>query len=219
MDIQKYKFELIPLPYDYNAMEPYIDTLTMQLHHDRHLKTYVDNLNKILENYPEYQNWSLEKLIYNANRLPSVIANDVKNNAGGVYNHNLYFYLLSPQHNTLPTGELKDRIEKDFGNFDSFKEEFKKQALSVFGSGYAWLVLNKFGRLKLIKTANQDTPLAQNLCPILLADVWEHAYYLKHYNKRADYIDDWFHVVNWETANSHYNQCKVILSIKRQIRF
>ncbi|MCL2354507.1 MAG: superoxide dismutase [Oscillospiraceae bacterium] len=206
MEEQHYKFKLMPLPYSYNALEPYIDTLTMELHHDRHLKTYVDNLNTALEKYPEYQMWSLEKLIMNANWLPEDIRTAVKNNAGGVYNHNFFFANMSSDRNTKLSENLANKVNEIFGGFDKFKEEFKKTALSVFGSGYAWLVLDKNNKLRVITTANQDTPLTLDMKPIMVIDVWEHAYYLKHYNKRADYIDDWFNVVDLNKASKNYEE-------------
>ena len=207
MEEQHYEFRLIPLPYDYSALEPYIDTLTMQLHHDRHLKTYVDNLNSALKDYPEYQTWSLEKLIKNANWLPESIRTTVKNNAGGVYNHNLFFANMTNNKDVRLSESLENKINETFGDYDKFKDQFKKEALSVFGSGYAWLVLDKNGNLKIIKTANQDTPLTLDMCPIMVIDVWEHAYYLKHYNVRADYINDWFNVVDLDKASKNYAGC------------
>lgn len=204
-----YLFVNKPLPYDYNALEPYIDTKTMELHHDKHLQTYVDNLNATLKNYPALHSWSLEKLIINANRLPKEIRTSVKNNAGGVYNHDFFFQGMVNSQVKEPVGKLSTAIDKTFGSYNGFKTKFKQAALSVFGSGYSWLVLDRLGNLKIVTTANQDTPITQNLCPILTIDVWEHAYYLKHYNKRVDYIDDWFQVVNWEKAEENYLKCKM----------
>lgn len=198
---QHYKFVNPPLPYEYDALEPFIDAKTMELHHDRHLQTYVDNLNKILTDYPEYQNLTLEELILFAGSLPSEIKQSVLNNAGGVYNHIFFFSTMNfPSDSPLPANLLKT-VDSNFGNFDNFKFEFTKAALSVFGSGYAWLVKDSFDNLKIITTANQDTPLSLHLSPVLAIDVWEHAYYLKNYNKRADYIMNWFHVVDWEKVN------------------
>lgn len=199
-----YPFVNPPLPYAYDALEPYIDTKTMQLHHTRHLQTYVDNLNTILKGYPEYQELSLEQLLLYPDLLPASIQTAVKNNAGGVYNHIFYFSMLKktapiPENNMLLT-----HISAQFGSLESFMEAFSKAALSVFGSGYAWLVQDSHGILKIITTANQDTPLTANLYPILPLDVWEHAYYLKHYNKRADYIKDWMQVINWDEADKKF---------------
>lgn len=204
---EHYKFITPPLPYSYDAMEPFIDTKTMELHHNRHLKTYVDNLNSTLQGYPEYQTLSLEQLILKADSMPSSIQTPIKNNAGGVYNHLFYFHNMknpSKKNSSLP---LLTYINSCFGSFDSFQKEFTASALSVFGSGYSWLVLDQMGLLKIVTTANQDTPLTLGLCPILNIDVWEHAYYLKHYNVRADYIKDWFQVINWDQANWNFMNC------------
>lgn len=202
-----YKFINTPLPYAYDAMEPYIDEKTMWLHHDRHLQTYIDNLNKTLDKYPLYQNWTLEQLIMNVPSLPGEIQTAVKNNAGGVFNHRFYFAALANPTSPQPVGALCDAIEKAFGGYASFQKRFKEAAVSVFGSGYAWLVVNAAGGLDIITTGNQDTPLPLGMLPVLNIDVWEHAYYLKHYNLRGDYIDDWFHVVNWKKAEQNYNRC------------
>lgn len=200
-------FNVMPLAYGYDALEPYIDSLTMQIHHDKHYATYVSNLNKALSKYPEYQTWSLEKLIKDSNWLPKEIQTPVKNNAGGVYNHQLYFMGMSPNGNHEPVGELKDSIDRDFNDFDGFKKLFKEAALGVFGSGYAWLVLDYDKTLRIVTTSNQDTPLNADMCPLILIDVWEHAYYLKHHNLRTDYIDDWFNVVDFKTAEKLYEDC------------
>lgn len=202
-----YKFVNTPLPYAYDAMEPYIDEKTMRLHHNRHLQTYIDNLNNILDKYPQFQNWTLEQLIINVPCLPEEIRTSVKNNAGGVFNHRFYFAGLTGPAPRRPFGTLCEAIEMQFCSYASFQKQFKEAALSVFGSGYAWLVVNAAGQLCIITTGNQDTPLPLGLFPILNIDVWEHAYYLKHYNLRADYIDDWFHVVNWNKANQNYMRC------------
>lgn len=204
---EHYKFINTPLPYAYNALEPYIDEKTMRLHHDKHLQTYIDNLNNTLSNYPLYQNWSLEQLIINVPSLPANIQTGVRNNGGGVYNHQFYFSNMANPTSQYPLGALNDLIIKQYGSYETFQKEFREAALSVFGSGYAWLALDAAGLLKIITTANQDTPLSLGMCPILNLDVWEHAYYLKHYNVRADYIDDWFHVVNWDKANRNYMRC------------
>ncbi len=203
-----YKFVNIPLPYAFDAMEPFIDAKTMELHHNRHLQTYVDNLNKALENYPELQKLPLEALVTPPRTLPAANWTTIRNNAGGVYNHRFFFNGLTPAANAkAPSGMLLEEIIKVYGSFDAFKAAFKAAALSVFGSGYAWLVVDSTGALKIITTANQDTPLSWNLCPILTIDVWEHAYYLKHYNLRADYIDDWFNVIDWDKANQNFIAC------------
>lgn len=200
-----YPFINTPLPYDYNALEPYIDEKTMHIHHDRHLETYIKNLNAALEKSPQLQNKTLEQLIRNASGLPCKIRTVIKNNAGGVYNHRFYFEGLSPDSEKEPGEKLLIAINQCFGNFGNFKQEFKATALSVFGSGYAWLVCGR-GGLRIVTTPNQNSPVENGLSPILCIDVWEHAYYLKHYNLRADYIDDWFNVVNWCRAEELY--CK-----------
>ena len=204
MEKQHYKFELFKLPYGYDSLEPYIDKLTMQLHHDRHLKTYTDKLNAALAPYPEFHCWSLEKLICKANSLPVKIRTDVKNNGGGVYNHIFYFSGMSPHGKRIPEGALGDKIDHTFGGWLKFREEFKAAALEVFGSGYAWLAMDNRGCLKIIKTASQDVPIVKGFRPIIVIDVWEHAYYLKHYNDRASYIDDWFNVLNADFAEDNY---------------
>lgn len=209
---EHYPFVNPPLPYAYDALEPYIDTKTMHLHHDRHLQTYVDNLNSALKDHGELHDWSLEQLIYNADKLPGAIRQSVINNGGGVYNHIFYFNGMSDSPTRSQAGTLYDAIVRDFGSVEKFYDAFKKQGLSVFGSGYAWLVVDQSGKLKIVPSANQDTPLAQNLCPVAALDVWEHAYYLKHYNERAAYIDDWFHVADWERASELYKNCMAILS-------
>lgn len=209
---EHYPFVNPPLPYAYDALEPYIDTKTMHLHHDRHLQTYVDKLNSTLKDYPELHSWSLEQLIYNADRLPAAIRQSVINNGGGVYNHIFYFNGMSNSQTRWQAGMLYNAIVRDFGSVETFYDEFKQQALSVFGSGYAWLVVDQNGKLKIVTSANQDTPIVQNLCPVAVIDVWEHAYYLKHYNERAAYIDDWFNVANWERAGELYMSCTANVS-------
>lgn len=203
---EHYPFVNVPLPYAYDAMEPYIDAKTMELHHNRHLQTYINNLNSTLSKYPQFQSWSLEELLINTASLPEDIQTPIKNNGGGVYSHWLYFANLTKPGLSHPHGSLGKAILTDFGSLDAFQRQLKTAALSVFGSGYAWLVLDATGHLLIITASNQDTPLSLSLCPILNIDVWEHAYYLKHYNVRADYIDDWFHVINWENAERYYQR-------------
>ncbi len=203
----QYKFINTPLPYGFDALEPYIDAKTMELHHNRHLQTYIDNLNDILKKQPRYQNWPLGKLLLNVASLPEDIQIPVKNNGGGVFNHQFFFAGLINPSSDGPNGLLSHALYDEFGSFKAFQQKFKEAALSVFGSGYAWLILNAGGYLKIITTANQDTPLPYGFWPILNIDVWEHAYYLKHYNKRADYVNDWFQVVNWEFAEKRYLRC------------
>ena len=198
-------FELPPLPYAYDAFEPYIDEETMRIHHDRHHRSYVNNLNKALANYPELYNLSLEELLRGANMLPNDIRQDVINNGGGHYNHTFFWQAMSPEGGGEPEGNLRAAIDRTFGSFDAFKESFKQTALDTFGSGWTWLLKDPSGNLQIISTPNQNTPVPFGLRPITAIDVWEHAYYLKHQNQRGDYIDDWFNVVDWERANDLYN--------------
>lgn len=198
------EFKLMPLPYSYDALEPYIDKETMIIHHTKHHQAYVDNLNKIISNNPELSSKSLEDLLTNLDVLPSNVKQGVINNAGGVYNHNFFWTIMGPNQSSNPTGDLSIAINKTFGNFDSFKSKFKDSAMSRFGSGWAWLVSDKNGNLSIISTANQDTPISIGLTPIIGIDVWEHAYYLKYKNKRSDYIDNWWNVLNWSQASKNY---------------
>lgn len=196
-----YPFINTPLPYSYDALEPYIDQKTMHLHHDRHLQTYIDNLNALLKENPQYQTWSLEELLYRWQELPPSLQIPIRRQAGGVYNHRFFFEGMTPPEKSLIDLSIIREIEKYFLDFNDFSERLKQAALSVFGSGYAWVVLDH-GDLKIMTTANQDTPIGENLHPILNVDVWEHAYYLKHYNLRGDYFDDWLYVINWMRQNS-----------------
>lgn len=200
----KYPFGLTPLPYAYDGLEPYIDMETVRIHHDKHFKKYVDNLNEIISNNLAYESWSLEKLILNNNKLPPNIQVGVKNNAGGVYNHRLYFDIMTlASEEKKPVGNLKEAINKSFESYENFKKLFKEAAIKVFGSGYAWLVLDKSKELKIVTSPNQDVPL--NVFHILLIDVWEHAYYLKYQNKRDEYIINWFNLIDWNKAEEKYN--------------
>lgn len=191
-----YPFELTPLPYAYDALEPYIDAGTMHFHHDKHLKTYVDNLNNALKDYPQYHSWTLERLLRELDSLPAEIRGAVRNNGGGVYNHDLFFALMAPVGQAVP-----ERVAASFGGEAGWKKEMKAAALGQFGSGFAWLVQDDTGKLGITALPNQDNPLSISLYPVLPLDVWEHAYYLKYQNLRADYIDAWFHVVNWSAVS------------------
>jgi Fe-Mn family superoxide dismutase len=197
-------FKVKPLPYAYDALEPYIDKETMILHHNKHYQAYVDNLNKALEKYPELYKYSLVELLQNIDTLPKDIQKTVLNNAGGAYNHGFFFDIMSPE-KTEPSEELRVSIERDFGSFENFKEQFKHASSSVFGSGWAWLVKDSSGKLSIVTTPNQNSPVSDNLTPVIGLDVWEHAYYLKYKNVRADYIDNWFNVVNWKQALENFN--------------
>ncbi|MEG0691877.1 MAG: superoxide dismutase [Oscillospiraceae bacterium] len=194
----------MPLDYAYDALEPFIDAKTIEIHHNRHLKKYVDTLNKTLENYPKYQCWSLKELIKNSYLLPYSIQTDVINNAGGVFNHNFYFSCMTPNSSRFPLPNLFAAIECQFCSFNEFKSTFKDTALKVFGSGYAALCVDKLKRLKIVTLPNQCTVLPIDLRPILMIDVWEHAYYLKYQNLRANYIDSWFELIDWEFAEECY---------------
>lgn len=198
------QFELKPLPYAYDALEPYIDKETMMLHHDKHEKAYLDNLNKAISKYPELYKMGIEGMLKDLNSIPEDIRETVKNNAGGVYNHEFFWSIMSPEKNQTPSGDLLKAINNDFQSFDNFKAKFKEAALGRFGSGWAFLVKDKDGKLSIISTANQDSPISQGLTPIIGIDVWEHAYYLKYQNRRGDYIDNWWNVVNWKQAENNY---------------
>jgi Fe-Mn family superoxide dismutase len=209
LHLEHYPFVLRPLPYAYDGLEPFVDARTVEVHHDRHLGGYVKKLNMALEKYPEYHGWPLEKLLGNLTELPKEIQAAVRNNGGGVYNHNMYFDIMAPGGVPLRDGALKAAIERTWGSVDGFLAEFKKAGLDIFGSGTAWLVacnsgLDGLGELSIYKTPNQDTPIPAHLKPIIPLDVWEHAYYLKHLNEREKYIDDWFKVINWEQAERNY---------------
>lgn len=197
---ETYPFRLPELPYAYHALEPFIDQRTMYFHHDKHLKTYIDNLNKALEAYPEYQTWTLEELLTRLPELPEELRTPVRNNGGGVYNHEMYFHLMAPAGQPFST-----EVAEAFSGEDNWNRQMKAAALGQFGSGFAWLVLDTTGALKIIALPNQDNPLTIGLQPILPLDVWEHAYYLKHQNLRSDYIDDWFHVINWNAVEQCLN--------------
>lgn len=195
---QKYPFVTPPLPYPADGLEPFIDARTMKLHHDAHLQGYVDNLNKTLADYPALQEMTLTELVAGADELPWEIRDAVRNNAGGMWNHILYFNRMAPAAEARkPAGRILEMIERRFGSFEGFQKAFTAAGLSVFGSGSAWLVTDKNGQLQIVTTPNQNNPLQSGLNPFLILDVWEHAYYLKHYNKRADYIADWWNVVDF----------------------
>ncbi|MCS6991569.1 MAG: superoxide dismutase [Chitinophagales bacterium] len=201
-------FQLPALPYAYEALEPYIDSQTMRIHHDRHHRSYVDNLNKALLNAPEWQHSSIDHLMNNLSKVPENIFTAVRNNGGGHWNHSFFWKVMSPQRGTAPQGRLRDALLATWESVERFQEEFNKAALGIFGSGWAWLIKDANGRLMITTTPNQDNPLmdivAQQGKPILGVDVWEHAYYLKHQNRRADYLKDWWQVVNWQQVSENY---------------
>jgi superoxide dismutase, Fe-Mn family len=198
-------FKLPPLPYDYKALEPHIDATTMRLHHDKHHAAYVNNLNAAVAKYPELQNKSVEYLVGNLSKLPKDIQKTVQNNGGGHINHTMFWQIMGPPTGQQPTGQLAQAIDRQFGSFDKFKAQFVEAGTKHFGSGWVWLVL-KNGQLQIVTTANQDSPLATGLLPVMGNDIWEHAYYLKYQNKRADYLNAWWNVVNWSEVGKRYDQ-------------
>lgn len=202
------KFNLPELKYSYDALEPHIDKMTMEIHYSKHHQAYVDNLNKALEGNERFQQMDIEEILKSLDEVPENIKNAVRNNGGGHYNHTLFWNILSPNGGGKPEGELGKRIDEDLGGFDKFKEDFKKAALGQFGSGWAWLVIGKGGKLEIVATPNQDNPVSQGKKPLLGIDVWEHAYYLKYQNKRADYIDAWWNVVDWKKIEEKFNSFK-----------
>jgi Fe-Mn family superoxide dismutase len=201
-------FEVPPLPYDYNALEPYIDTQTMQLHHDKHHAAYVNNLNAALQNAPQFAALPIEQLIQRLNEVPDTIRTAVRNNGGGHLNHSMFWQIMTPNGGGQPSGELGNAINSTFGSFDQFKAAFNDAGVKRFGSGWAWLILDKNGSLQVVSTANQDSPLTDGSFPIMGNDVWEHAYYLKYQNRRPDYLNAWWNVANWSEIERRYQQAK-----------
>lgn len=197
-------YVLPELPYAYNALEPYIDAFIMQLHYERHHKAYVDNLNKAVEPYAHLHGLSIQSLLENLDDVPQEIRDVVRNNGGGHYNHSLFWRMMTPQGQQVPHGAIAEKILETFGSFSAFQDEFTAAAKTVFGSGWAWLVVDTSGHLSVMKTFNQDSPLMYDKIPLLGLDVWEHAYYLQYHNKRPDYISAWWHVVNWNTVEDLY---------------
>lgn len=200
-------FELPKLPYAYDALEPYIDKETMNIHHTKHHNTYVTNLNNAIKGNAELENKSIEELLANLDAVPENIRTAVRNNGGGHANHSLFWEIMSPNGGGEPTGELADAINAKFGSFEKFKEEFKQAAIGRFGSGWAWLVVNN-GELEIMSTPNQDSPLMGGKTPILGVDVWEHAYYLKYQNRRPEYVEAFFNVINWDEVARRYKEAK-----------
>jgi Fe-Mn family superoxide dismutase len=194
-------YELPPLPYAHNALEPFIDEQTMQIHHGKHHQAYVTNLNAALEKYPELQGKPIEQLIADMNAIPEDIRTAVRNNGGGHANHAFFWTLMAPNAGGAPTGAVAEAINARFGSFDAFKEAFSKAGVGRFGSGWAWLIKSGSG-VEIVSTPNQDSPLMEGKTPVLGIDVWEHAYYLKYQNKRPDYIAAWWNVVNWDAVNT-----------------
>ena len=200
--------ELPPLPYAHDALEPHVDTQTMQIHHGKHHAAYVTNLNKALESAPDLQGKSAEELIKNLAAVPDAIRGAVRNNGGGHVNHTMFWSLMAPNAGGAPTGALADAITAAFGSFDDFKAKFEAAGVGRFGSGWAWLVVDKDGKVAITSTPNQDNPMMEGQTAILGVDVWEHAYYLKYQNRRADYLKAWWNVVNWNAVAQLYAAAK-----------
>jgi len=201
-------FTLPPLPYPADALEPSIDKMTMEIHHGRHHKAYVDNLNKALESAPDLQNKSIEDLLRGFKSLPANVQAAVRNNGGGHANHSMFWEIMGPNAGGAPSGDVAQAINSTFGGFDAFKAKIKENALGQFGSGWSWLVIGGDGKLQAVKTPNQDSPYMEGQTPLLGIDVWEHAYYLKYQNKRADYVDAWWNVVNWSAVTQRFAKAK-----------
>ncbi|CAH8771116.1 superoxide dismutase [Paenibacillus dendritiformis] len=199
------QFTLPELSYGYDELEPYLDARTMEIHHKKHHAAYVANLNQALSSSPQFKNATVEQLISHLDDIPEDIRTAVRNHGGGHYGHSLYWSIMSPTGGGDPKGDIAKGIEKHFGSFEQLKEDLTKAALSRFGSGWGWLVVNG-DKLEVMSTQNQDTPLEDNKTPILVVDVWEHAYYLQYQNRRPDFVSSWWNVVNWEEVNRRYNE-------------
>jgi Fe-Mn family superoxide dismutase len=198
-------FEVPPLLYAYNALEPHIDEQTMHLHHDKHHQAYVDNLNKALGAHADWQKKSIDEILKNLSSVPEDIRGAVRNNGGGHYNHTMFWAIMKPNGGGEPTGKIAE-VVKEFGGLAAFQEKFNDAGVKRFGSGWAWLVRTKAGKYEITSTANQDSPLSDGNFPIMGNDVWEHAYYLKYQNRRAEYLKAWWNVVNWDEINKRLEQ-------------
>jgi Fe-Mn family superoxide dismutase len=202
-----YPFSLPALPYAFEALEPHIDTQTMQIHHGKHHQGYVNNLNAALEKAPQFQKMGLSELLASLDKVPETIRTAVRNNGGGHWNHSAFWKLMGPKMGGAPKGDVADLITKSFGSFDKFKEQFAGAAMGRFGSGWAWVLFDK-GKLSIMSTPNQDNPAMAKQSAILGLDVWEHAYYLKYQNRRADYIGAWWNLINWEQVNANLKEVR-----------
>lgn len=198
------KFQLISLPYEYDALEPFIDKETMQFHYGKHYAGYIKKLNRAIAQYPELKDKSAQDLLLGLNSLPPDIRTAVRNNGGGYVNHKMFWEIMTPNGGGKPEGKIAFAIDESFGNFDGFKEKFNAAGAGRFGSGWVWLVLGNDGKLKVISTPNQDSPFLTGDYPIMGNDVWEHAYYLRYQNRRGDYLNAWWNVVNWPEVNRRY---------------
>ncbi|CAN5239256.1 superoxide dismutase [soil metagenome] len=201
-------FTLPDLPYAYDALEPHIDEQTMRVHHDKHHAGYTKKLNAALEKHPELNASDAEELLRNLDRVPEDIRTDVRNNGGGYVNHSMFWKIMSPNGGGEPKGALADAVRSAFGSFDAFKEKFSSAATGRFGSGWAWLVVGRDGKLQVVDTPNQDNPLSDGHKPLMGVDVWEHAYYLKYQNKRPEYVDAWWNTVNWDEVGKRYKKAR-----------
>lgn len=197
-------FQLPPLPYGFDALEPSIDAKTVEIHYTKHHQTYLTNLNAAFEKHPKFLDLTIEDILKDLNQVPEEIRTAVRNNGGGYYNHLVYWSIMGGKMGGEPKGKLAEAIHKAFTDFVSFKEKMEKAGMTRFGSGWAWLSKRPEGKLIVHSTPNQDTPLAEGLFPILGVDVWEHAYYLKYQNRRAEYLSNWWNVVNWEEAERRF---------------
>jgi superoxide dismutase, Fe-Mn family len=198
-------YTLPSLPYDYGALEPYIDALTMEIHHTKHHQGYVDKLNKALSEYPSLQDKPLVELLAGLEVLPTPIQTAIRNQGGGHYNHSFFWKIMKKNGGGVPQGLVGNAIQVEFGSFEAFKERFNTAAQTVFGSGWAWLCVNGQGRLKIVTTANQDSPVMNGMAPLVGLDVWEHAYYLQYQNRRPTYIEAWWHVINWQAVEENFD--------------
>jgi Fe-Mn family superoxide dismutase len=201
-------YELPPLPYPKDALEPFIDAQTMEIHHGKHHAAYVANVNKAIAGKPDLEKKSVEQLISNLEAVPADIRRAVRNNGGGHANHSLFWRIMAPRAGGAPSGNLATAIQSAFGSLDAFKEKFEAAGMGRFGSGWAWLIVNRAGQLEVVSTANQDNPLMEGNKPVFGCDVWEHAYYLKYQNRRADYLKAWWNVVNWAEVAKQYDAAK-----------
>lgn len=199
-------FKLPELTFSYGDLEPYIDAKTMEVHYTKHHQTYVDKLNEAVKDYPDLQNKTVEELLSSFASLPDKIKTPVTNHGGGHFNHTFFWSILQKNENGQPEADLKSEIDKTFGSFDEFKKQFSESATKLFGSGWTWLVKDSVGKLSIITIPNQGSPISQNLTPLLALDVWEHAYYLKYQNKRVDYIQAFWNVINWDQVSKNYKK-------------
>jgi len=198
-------FTLMKLPYDYNALEPFMDARTVEIHYTKHHQGYVNKLNAALEKAPaDIKKMPLEQLLVSLDQIPENIRTAVRNNGGGVFNHDLFWTIMAPKAGGKPSGKIAEAITRDFGSFDKFKEAFTDMAKAFFGSGWVWLVIDKTSTLSIMSTPGHDVPMQQGFEPLMVIDVWEHAYYLKYQNRRPEYIENWWNLVNWPQVEKNY---------------